>query len=92
MKKAIGLIMAVIMAATLAACGSKVEKVDSSVGDAATKSMFVAVEDTKLWKVVYHRDTKVMYVVTRGTSDQGAMTLLVNADGTPMIYKGGSPK
>ena len=88
MKKAIGLIMVVIMAATLAACGSKVEKVDSSVGDPETKSMFVTVEDTKIWKVVYHRDTKVMYAVSRGYYNIGNMTLLVNADGTPMIYSG----
>lgn len=87
MKKAIGLIMAVIMAATLAACGNKVEKADSSVGDHETKSMFVSVEDTDIWAVVYHRDTKVMYAVSRGGYNNGTMTLLVNADGTPMIYK-----
>ena len=84
--------MAVIMAATLAACGSKVEKADSSVGTPETKSMFVAVEDTGIWAVVYHSETKVMYAVSRGSYNQGTMTLLVNADGTPMIYKGGSPK
>ena len=92
MKKAIVLIMAVIMAATIAACGNKVEKADSSVGDHETKSMFVSVEDTDTWAVVYHRDTKVMYSVSTGSSNRGNMTLLVNADGTPMIYKGGSPK
>ena len=88
MKKAIGLIMAVIMAAMLAACGNKVEKADSSVGDHETKSMFVAVEDTDIWAVVYHRKTKVMYAVSRGGYNNGTMTLLVNADGTPMIYSG----
>ena len=80
------------MAATLAACGNKVEKTDSSVGDHETKSMFVSVEDTGIWAVVYHRETKVMYAVSRGSYNNGTMTLLVNADGTPMIYKGGSPK
>ena len=88
MKKAIGLIMAVMMAATLAACGSEVEKADSSVGDPETKSMFVQVETTDTWAVVYHRDTKVMYSVSTGSSNRGNMTLLVNADGTPMIYSG----
>lgn len=80
MKKAIGLIMAVIMAATLAACS----------GDPETKSMFVTVEKADLWAVVYHRDTKVMYAMSFGLYNQGTMTLLVNADGTPMIYKGGN--
>lgn len=88
MKKAIGLIMAVIMAATFAACGSEVEKADSSVGDPETKSMFVQVEDAGIWEIVYHRDTKVMYSVSHGSYNRGTMTLLVNADGTPMIYSG----
>ncbi len=79
MKKAIGLIMAVIMAAMLAAC---------SVGDPETKSMFVQVECAGSWEVVYHRDTKVMYSVSHGDYNRGTMTLLVNADGTPMIYNG----
>ena len=76
------------MAATLAACGSEVEKADSSVGGPETKSMFVQVETTDTWAVVYHRDTKVMYSVSTGSSNRGNMTLLVNADGTPMIYSG----
>ena len=88
MKKAIGLIMAVVMAATFAACGSEVEKADSSVGDPETKSMFVVVEDAGTWMVVYHRDTKVMYSVSDSSYNYGNMTLLVNADGTPMIYSG----
>lgn len=88
MKKAIGLIMAVMMAATFAACGSEVEKADSSVGDPETKSMFVQVEDAGIWAVVYHRKTKVMYAVSHGSYNSGTMTLLVNADGTPMIYNG----
>lgn len=88
MKKAICLIMAVIMAASLAACGNKVEKADSSVGDHETKSMFVTVEYTDIWEVIYHRETKVMYAVSRGSYNNGTITLLVNADGTPMIYSG----
>lgn len=88
MKKVIGLIMAVMMAATFAACGSEVEKADSSVGDPETKSMFVQVEKAKSWVVVYHRDTKVMYSVSNAYYNCGIMTLLVNADGTPMIYSG----
>lgn len=88
MKKAIGLIMAVMMAATFAACGSEVEKADSSVGAPETKSMFVQVEDAGTWAVVYHRDTKVMYSVSNASNNCGTMTLLVNADGTPMIYSG----
>ena len=45
-------------------------------------SMFTQLENTKYWGVVYHKDTKVMYTV----SSKGEFTMLVNEDGTPMIY------
>ena len=50
------------------------------------KSEFVTIEDEWNYKVVYHRDSKVMYVVSWGTNSQGIFTLLVNADGSPMVY------
>ena len=50
-------------------------------------SMFVVVEKAARWFVVYHKDTKVMYAVSRGSSNLGNFTLLVNSDGTPMIWE-----
>ena len=51
-------------------------------------SMFVTVEEVNYWyKVVYHKDTKVMYVISAGAYNHGTFTLLVNPDGSPMIYK-----
>lgn len=51
-----------------------------------TLSMFVEIEETHIWKVVYHKDTKVMYVVSYGDDNRGNFTVLLNADGTPMLY------
>ena len=51
-------------------------------------SMFVEVESTNMFRVVYHKETKVMYTVSTGPRNSGNFTLLVNADGTPMTYKG----
>lgn len=50
-------------------------------------SMFVQVEETGYWRVVYHRDTKVMYAISYGGYNGGNFTLLVNADGTPMLWE-----
>lgn len=47
---------------------------------------FVVVESTINWNVVYCRKTKVMYVVSKGYDNKGDFTLLVNPDGTPMIW------
>lgn len=38
---------------------------------------------------VYHNDTKVMYVFIRGIEyDSTGMSVLVNTDGTPMVWEG----
>lgn len=66
-----------------ASCTATVDKTESQHGS----SMFVQIEKTSFWEVVYHRETKVMYTVSRGIYNSGDFTLLVNPDGTPMIYK-----
>jgi hypothetical protein len=38
------------------------------------------------YEVVYHKQTKVMYVVSIGHNNSGNFTLLVNADGKPLLY------
>lgn len=49
-------------------------------------SMFIQVEDSYVWEVYYHRDTKVMYVVSDGNYSRGNFTVLVNPDGSPMLW------
>lgn len=57
--------------------------------DSTTKtSMFVVVEEANLWYIVYHKETKVMYWVSRGSYNCGNLYLLVNADGSPMLWEG----
>lgn len=50
-------------------------------------SMFVFLEETPQWDVVYHKDTKVMYAVSCYGTGSGVFTVLLNPDGTPMTYK-----
>jgi hypothetical protein len=80
MKKIIAL-MIVVLVVVLTGC-SQVEDKSSDISE------FVIVEITNSWKVVYHKKTKVMYVVSDGTYNRGTFTLLVNADGTPMLWEG----
>ncbi|MBE5957177.1 MAG: hypothetical protein E7253_12110 [Lachnospiraceae bacterium] len=51
-------------------------------------SMFIKVEDSGVFGVVYNKETKVMYAISQGVYNCGSLTLLVNADGSPMIYRG----
>lgn len=79
-------VLFLIMTKLLTGCGVHVE--DAGENADTGKSMFVRVEATGVWDVVYHRDTKVMYAVSRGSYNQGAFTVLVNADGLPMTWDG----
>lgn len=64
-----------------------VEGLYSDSKEKTESSMFVAVEYNNLGGVVcYQKDTKVMYWVSRGTSNYGYLTMLVNPDGSPMVY------
>ena len=67
--------------------GHSVEGLDSASKEKTASSMFVAIEYNSLNGVVcYQKDTKVMYWVSRGTSSYGNLTMLVNPDGSPMVY------
>ena len=81
-KKVLVIIMVMIMVFSIVGC-SAIETVD----DNKQTSMFIEVEQTSFWKVVYHRDTKVMYAVSFASYNDGTFTLLVNEDGTPMLYE-----
>ena len=51
------------------------------------KGKFITIEREWYYDIVYDKDSKVMYTVSCGTNSQGIFTLLVNADGTPMVYE-----
>lgn len=76
---------ALVVAGVLSGCSSN--PTESKVVE-EEPSMFVVVESSGIWRVVYHRETKVMYAVSDGYYNKGAFTLLVNPDGTPMLYEG----
>ena len=86
-KRIICTLLCVIFAFFLIGCGGP--KI-SHVGEAKPTSMFIAIEENSLigFLVVYHRDTKVMYVVSTRTYNPGNFTVLVNPDGSPMIWEG----
>ena len=57
------------------------------VDDTDDGNTFILVDADYYCWIVYHKDTKVMYAVSRSPNNIGTYTLLVNADGTPMIWK-----
>lgn len=85
----VALIILLVIAMLLALQGCTLNETASEVDtDNPAPSMFVEVERTPTWRVVYHKDTRVMYAVSYGTYNCGTFTLLVDADGKPLIYNG----
>lgn len=78
--------MAMLACLLLAGC-SNFAKVEDKTESDIEISMFVIVEHTGNWRVVYHRETKVMYAVSDSGYNYGNFTLLVNADGSPMLWE-----
>ena len=90
MKKILCLLMALIMIFTLASCIKKrgdnayhsSRFIVTSENQGARNNPFSYYTET----VFYDKETGVMYLGVRSGS-QLAMTVLLNADGTPMLYK-----
>lgn len=74
---------------TLVGCSglSNVEKLYDTESD-ELESIFVEVEKTPQWIVVYDKDTKVMYSVADLGTGSGQFTLLVDQNGKPKLFQG----
>ena len=77
MKKLIVILLASVM---LAGCSTEAEP--------ENVSRFKVVEDMGSWYIVADRETSVMYAVSNGNYNRGTFTLLVDAEGDPLIYDG----
>lgn len=76
-------ILSVLLAMTI--CLSGCANVESE--SKSDTSMFVCVEQTSVWRIVYHKDTKVMYAVSDGGYNGGTFTVILGADGNPMLWE-----
>lgn len=82
MKKILSMALVLTLVICLAGCNSV-----RDVSDSNKASEFICIEKTDNWIIVYHEETKVMYAVSGGGRNAGTFTLLVNADGSPMLYE-----
>lgn len=78
-------IVVVIMVVVLSLSGCGYDKAQNTmVGNSPS---FTKIERGEDCDIVYHKETKVMYVVSNRPYNYGSFTLLVNADGSPMLYE-----
>jgi len=77
----------ILILSMLLLSGCEMAEVESVNDNKEDTSMFVKIEQTGMWEIVYHKETKVMYVVSCGAYNGGTFTLLVDADGKPMLWE-----
>lgn len=82
MKRLISTILMAAVMLSLSACSTKIPSEVVKGKD----SRMVIVEDTSTYYIVYDKETKVMYAVSDGAYTYGIFTLLVDANGNPLLY------
>ena len=87
-KKILCLVLIVMMLLTCVGCGSDMETVQDTKEETISKSMFIQIEDGINYKVVYHKETKVMYTISDGYYNTGTFTVMLDADGKPLLWEG----
>lgn len=80
MKKIIAIVLILLM---LAGC-AKTE----TVKEPKAVSRFMIVESNGSWRVVVDSETRVLYAVSSGVYNHGNFTVLVDAEGKPLLWKG----
>ena len=90
MKKRFKLMVAVLVVfMLLTGCGAKMRRESDLKNQETDVSMFVVLEVGLTYKIVYHQDTKVMYAISNGVYNSGTFTVMLDADGKPLLYKEG---
>lgn len=86
MKKKLLLVLVIIAGVILTGCNFQYTQDDRKPEN--EKSMFVIVDQTPLWMIVYNMETKVMYAVSNDFYNVGTFTMLCDKDGKPQLWKG----
>lgn len=73
----------------LTACAySEMDTTYDTEAEVLPPSMFVEIERGNTYRIVYQKETKVMYAVSDQRYSKGIFTLLVDENGNPMLYDG----
>ena len=83
------MVAALVACMLLTGCGAKMIRESDMKNQETDVSMFVLLEVGSSYKIVYHRETKVMYAISYGGWNDGTFTVMLDADGKPLLYKEG---
>lgn len=75
----------------LCACDANGKPIEYKSREYTHEPTFVSIESGDEYQIVYHRETKVMYVVSQNYSSYGPkaiFTVMLDAEGKPLLYQG----
>lgn len=55
---------------------------------AETERQFTLIRDEGTFCIYYHNKTKVMYIMSDGYYNSGTATVMLDAEGKPLLYEG----
>ena len=80
MKRLIVIMLASLMILSLSGCFNE----RTSEADTSKPSRMVTVEHTATYRIMYDRETRVMYAVA---IESGTFTVLLDTNGKPLLYE-----
>lgn len=83
----LGGVIAAVLLIAMAACETQ-PAAASFENSTSLQAQFVKIDSNADFDIVYNAANRVMYTQSRGMNNRGTLTLLVNDDGSPMIWKG----
>ena len=87
MRTKIFVLAILIICLLITGCGAKMSTVNDATVNDGDRSMFVQVEQGDTYRIVYHRGTKVMYVISDAIYNCGTFTVMLDANGKPLLYQ-----
>ena len=90
MKKLL-ILFVLLITLMLCACNNNGKSIEHKSSEYTDGPTFVCIESGDEYRIVYHRETKVMYVVSRTYSTdapRAIFTVMLDAEGKPLLYRG----
>lgn len=87
MKKVI-LFICMLFCFTFLMTGCSVGEYENAEPTSVDTSCLVFIEKHETFSVCYHRDTKVMYLMSYGSYNLGNFCVMLDQDGKPLLYQG----
>lgn len=82
------LVMIMLLTVILSGCGQRTVQKEAKKEQDSYNTYFVRISDEYCGDIVYDSRTGVQYWRSNGTYNAGTLTVLLDADGKPLIYKG----